>query len=76
MGLHNIMVSEPHPCRRGYFRQLYTRVEVSNTGSYWVWRQVDENGAPMTDAESAFDSEDAALNDAVTRLKGVAVMTR
>lgn len=74
MGVHNIMVSEPHPCRRGYFRQLFTRVEVCNTGAYWVWRQVDENGVAMSDAERAFDTEDAALDDAVKQLKGIAVI--
>lgn len=71
--VHNIMVTEPHPCRRGFFRRLYARVEVSNTGDYWVWRQIDENGAPMTDAERAFPTEDAALDDAVKQLNGVAV---
>jgi hypothetical protein len=73
LGIHNIMITEPHPCRRGFFRRLYARVEITNTGDYWVWRQIDENGLPLTDAEQAFDTEDAALNDAVRRLNGVAV---
>jgi hypothetical protein len=46
---------------------------VTNAGPYWVWRQVDENGLPLTDADRPFDSEDAALSDAVLRLNGVAV---
>lgn len=73
MPIHNIMITEPHPYRRGFFRRLYARVEVSNTGEYWVWRQIDETGAAMTDAERAFGSEDAALDDAVKQLNGVAV---
>lgn len=73
MGVHDIMISEPHPCRRGFFRRLYARIEVTNAGPYWVWRQVDENGLPLTDADRPFDSEDAALSDAVLRLNGVAV---
>lgn len=73
MGVHEIMISEPHPCRRGFFRRIFARVQTSNTGEYWIWRQVDENGSPLTDAERAFDSEDAALSDAVRRLHGEAV---
>lgn len=73
VGVHNIMITEPHPCRRGFFRRLYTRVDVSYTGQYWVWRQIDENGLPMSDAERAFPSEDSALDDAVKQLNGVAV---
>lgn len=73
MSVHDIMITEPHPCRRGFFRRLYARIEVANTGRYWIWRQVDENGLPLTDAERSFDSEDAALSDAVMRLNGVAV---
>jgi hypothetical protein len=73
VSVHDIMISEPHPCRRGFFRRIYARVEVANTGSYFVWRQIDENGLPMTDAERAFASEDAALDDAVKSLNGVAV---
>lgn len=67
------MITEPHPCRRGFFRRLYARVEIAHTGEYWVWRQIDENGLALTDAEQAFASEDGALNDAVRRLNGVAV---
>jgi hypothetical protein len=67
------MITEPHPCRRGFFRRIYAKVEVSNTGSYFIWRQIDEHGLPLTDAERAFDSEDAALDDAVKRLNGMAV---
>lgn len=67
------MITEPHPCRRGFFRRLYARVQTSNTGGYWVWRQIDENGLPLTDAERPFDSEDAALSDAVRCLHGEAV---
>lgn len=74
MSIHNIEVMEPHPCRRGFFRRLYARVEISRTSGYWVWRQVDENGMPMTDAERPFESEDAALSDAVSQLKGTAVV--
>jgi hypothetical protein len=68
-----IMITEPHPCRRGFFRRLYARVETSFTGEYWVWRQIDENGLPLTDADRAFESEDAALSNAVERLNGIAV---
>jgi hypothetical protein len=74
MSVHNIEVMEPHPCRRGFFRRLYARVEISRTNDYWVWRQVDENGMPMTDAERPFASEDAALSDAVSQLNGTAVV--
>jgi hypothetical protein len=73
VGVHDIVITEPHPCRRGFFRRLYARIQTSNTGEYWVWRQIDENGLPLTDAERAFESEDAALNDAVRSLNGVAV---
>ena len=73
VGIHDIMITEPHPCRRGFFRRVYARVQTSNTGDYWVWRQIDENGLPLTDAERAFATEDAALSDAVSRLNGVAV---
>jgi hypothetical protein len=73
VGVHDIVITEPHPCRRGFFRRLYARVQTSYAGDYWIWRQIDENGLPLTDAEKAFDSEDAALNDAVRRLNGVAV---
>jgi len=73
VGIHNIMITEPHPCRRGFFRRLYARVEIAHTGEYWVWRQIDENGLALTDAEQAFETEDGALNDAVSRLNGVAV---
>jgi hypothetical protein len=73
LGVHDIMITEPHPCRRGFFRRLYARVQTSNTGEYWIWRQIDENGLPLTDAERAFDSEDAALSDAVRSLHGEAV---
>jgi hypothetical protein len=38
-----------------------------------VWRQIDENGLAMSDAERAFPSEDSALDDAVKQLNGVAV---
>jgi hypothetical protein len=72
-GTHEILITEPHPCRRGFFRRLYARVEVIHTGDYWVWRQIDENGVALTDAEKSFDTEDAALNDAVRQLNGVAV---
>ncbi|MFO1113139.1 MAG: hypothetical protein U1E38_03495 [Rhodospirillales bacterium] len=73
MGVHEIMITEAHPCRRGFFRRLYARIQTTNTGSYWVWRQIDENGLPLTDAERAFETEDAALSDAVRNLNGVAV---
>ena len=73
MTVHDIMITEPHPCRRGFFRRIYAKVAVSNTGSYWVWQQIDENGAVLTDAETAFPTEDAALSDAVQRLNGAAV---
>lgn len=73
MGIHDIMITEPHPCRRGFFRKLYARVQTAHTGDYWIWRQIDENGLPLTDAERAFDSEDAALSDAVRQLHGEAV---
>jgi hypothetical protein len=73
VGTHEILITEPHPCRRGFFRRLYARVEVTDTGDYWVWRQIDENGIALTDAEHAFETEDAALNDAVRQLNGVAV---
>lgn len=73
MGVHEIMISEPHPCRRGFFRRIFARVQTSNTGEYWIWRQVDEHGTPLTDAERAFESEDAALSDAVQQLHGEAV---
>ena len=68
------MITEPHPCRRGFFTRLYARVKVENTGAYWIWRQIDETGAPMTDAGHAFDSKDAALSNAVERLNGQAVL--
>lgn len=73
MSVHNIQILEPHPCRRGFFRRIYARVEVSHTGEYWIWRQIDEKGVALTDAEQAFRSEDAALSDAVQQLKGEAV---
>lgn len=73
VGVHDIVITEPHPCRRGFFRRLYARIQTSNTGEYWVWRQIDENGLPLTDAERAFETEDAALSDAVRSLNGVAV---
>lgn len=73
LGVHEIMITEAHPCRRGFFRRLYARIQTSNTGSYWIWRQIDENGLPLTDAERAFETEDAALSDAVRSLNGVAV---
>ena len=73
MGVHDIMITEPHPCRRGFFRRIYARVQTSHTGDYWVWQQVDEHGLPLTDADRAFQSEDLALGDAVKRLNGMAV---
>lgn len=54
--------------------RLYARVEVAHTGEYWVWRQIDETGSPLTDAERAFATQDAALSDAVNRLRGEAVI--
>ena len=42
MAVHEIMVAEPHSCRRGFFRHLYARVETHHTGQYWTWWQVDE----------------------------------
>ena len=73
VGVHDIMITEPHPCRRGFFRRVYARIQTSNTGEYWIWVQIDEHGLPLTDAERAFATEDAALSDAVSRLNGVAV---
>jgi hypothetical protein len=73
VGVHDIMITEPHPCRHGFFRRIYARVQTSDTGEYWIWRQIDENGLPLTDAERAFETEDAALSDAVRSLNGVAV---
>lgn len=73
MSVHDIMITEPHPCRRGFFRRIYARIQVSNAGQYWVWRQIDEHGLPLTDAERPFDTEDAALNDAIQQLNGSAV---
>lgn len=72
MAVRKILVSEPHPLRRGFFRHLYAQVETSRDDGYWVWRQIDENGRPLTDAERAFDTEDAALDDAIKRLNGEA----
>jgi hypothetical protein len=74
MAVHEIMVAEPHSCRRGFFRHLYARVETHHTGQYWTWWQVDERGIPLTDAERGFRTEDAALNDAVERLNGVSLV--
>lgn len=74
MAVHNIMITEPHPFRRGFFWRIYARVKVENTGDYWTWRQIDETGMPMTDAERAFESEDAALSNAVEALNGIAVL--
>ena len=74
MAVHEIMFAEPHSCRRGFFRHLYARVETHHTGQYWTWWQVDERGIPLTDAERAFRTEDAALNDAVERLNGVSLV--
>ncbi|QLH39593.1 MAG: hypothetical protein HWD60_12385 [Defluviicoccus sp.] len=73
MGVHDIMITEPHPCRRGFFRRIYARIQTSHTGDYWIWRQIDETGQPLTDAERSFESEDAALSDAVRSLNGQAV---
>jgi hypothetical protein len=73
MALHEIKVTEPHPCRRGFFRRVYAWIETVDTGAYWVWRQIDENGFPLTDAEHAFCSEEAALDDAVQQLNGVSI---
>ena len=73
MSLHNVEITEPHPCRRGFFRRIYARVETSNDEGYWVWRQVDHNGHHVTDAERAFSSEDAALSDAIDTLNADAV---
>lgn len=75
LGIHNIMITEPHPCRRGFFRRIYARVQVAHTGDYWVWRQIDETGSFLTDAEQAFETEDGALSDAVNRLHGEAVIS-
>ena len=74
MGVHEIMVAEPHSCRRGFFQHLCALVETYHTGQYWTWWQVDESGIPLTDAERAFRTEDAALNDAVERLNGVSLV--
>ena len=74
MSVHDIEIMEPHPCRRGFFRRLYARVEIANTDGYWVWRQIDEKGAALTGAERAFPSQDAALDDAVKRLNGISVV--
>ena len=68
MGLHNVEITEPHPNRRGFFRRIYARVETNRDEGYWVWRQVDHNGYPVTDAERAFPTEDAALSDAIDTL--------
>lgn len=73
MSLHNVEITEPHPCKRGFFRRIYARVETSRENDYWVWRQIDLDGHPVTDAERAFPSEDAALSDAIHRLNGAAV---
>jgi hypothetical protein len=73
MRVHEIVFSEPDPSRRGLFRRLYARIETSFNGTYWMWRQVDENGYYLSEAEKAFGSEDEALNDAVFRFNGIAV---
>ena len=73
MTVHDVMITEPHPCHRGFFRRIYAKVEIGFNGDYWTWRQVDENGLPLTDADASFGSEDAALSDAVVRLNGQAV---
>lgn len=73
LSVHDIEVMEPHPCRRGFFRRIYARVEVSNADGYWVWRQIDENGKPLTDAERAFATADSALDNAVKSLNGIGV---
>lgn len=73
MAVHEVKITEPHPCRRGFFRRIYAWVETVNTGQYWVWRQIDENGFPLTDAEHAFANEEAALDDAVRQLNGVSI---
>jgi hypothetical protein len=73
VSVHDIEVVEPHPCRRGFFRRLYARIEVKSVDGYWVWRQIDEKGMPLTDAEKAFPTPDAALDDAVKQLNGVSV---
>ena len=73
MSVHDIMVQEPHPCRRGFFRRLYARIETANNGEYWFWRQIDELGYAISDAERAFVSEDEALDDAVRTLNGISV---
>lgn len=75
MAVRNILITEPHPCRRGFFRHLYAKVETRRDNGYWVWRQIDENGFALTDEERAFDSEDAALSDAVRSLNGEAVLS-
>jgi hypothetical protein len=74
LAIHDIMVYEPHPGRRGFFQRLYARVETSTMDEDWVWRLVDEVGNAMTDADKTFPTEDAALNDAVERLNGAAVV--
>ncbi len=75
MTVRKILITEPHPCRRGFFRHLYALVETSKQNGYWIWRQVDENGHSLSDAERAFETEDSALSDAVQALKGEAVVT-
>jgi hypothetical protein len=73
LSVHDIEVVEPHPCRRGFFRRLFARVEVTRVDGYWVWRQIDEKGTPLTDAEKVFATPDAALDDAVKKLNGIKV---
>ncbi len=74
MAIHEIMVFEPHPGRRGFFQRLYARVQVSPLDDEWVWQLIDELGNTLTPAERTFSTEDAALNDAVERLNGTAVV--
>ena len=74
MTVRTILVSEPHPLRRGFFRHLYALVKTERQNGYWVWQQIDEHGHTLSDAERAFPTEDAALSDAVNALKGEAVV--
>ena len=62
-----LQVSEPHPKVTGAYRHYYVVVDVAMTGSDWVWRQVDYNGAAgafVGNVSSNFPTETDAISDA------------
>ncbi|HCK18776.1 MAG TPA: hypothetical protein DHW36_09700 [Thalassospira sp.] len=71
MAYHEILVDKKVSKNgKNFLVHEVKKVEVALSGTEWVWKEVDSEGHHVEPVHRPFDSEQAALDDAVTHFGG------